>query len=381
MELPLARAASCSIICFLRVWGERPADIHRQISAVYGIIMSVQMVRQWVCKFDEGRTEVHDAPRVGRPTDTVNKNSVSAIRALIEEDCRITLDIIQRALAEEQFIEISRGSLHNTMKDVLDLSKLSMCWVSKNLSEDHRKARMGAALHFLTLYNEEGEALYDRIVTGDECWIYMYTPENKQQSKEWLPKGSHTPKKFKGERLTDKVFATIFWDTEGVLLIDFQPRRVLQNSGHTLDIWKLRRAIQNKRRGKLSNKCSTCMLMRVCGPQKSCVPSLLISNGRCFHTRRICQSSRHPTFICSWRCKNISPGNITKTMSAEGSDHRVFWKFSGQTLSTRTAKNGEAVYEMFRFRRAIMSKNKDFLSEYIRIFLVIFKCSYRQEKE
>ncbi len=72
-----------------------------------------------------GRTEVYDAPWVGRPTDMVNKNSISAVRALLEEDHRVTLDVIQHALVEEHFIEISRGSLHNIMKDFLGLSKLS----------------------------------------------------------------------------------------------------------------------------------------------------------------------------------------------------------------------------------------------------------------
>ncbi len=73
MDLPLGRDTSCevwSVICFLRARGEGMADIHRQISAVYGVIMSVQIVRH--------------TPHAGRPTDAVNKNSTSAVRALLE---------------------------------------------------------------------------------------------------------------------------------------------------------------------------------------------------------------------------------------------------------------------------------------------------------
>ncbi len=83
------------------------------------------MVYQLVGEFNEGRTEVHDAPHTRRQTDVVNKNSISAVRALLEEDSCITLDVIQRTLAKEHFIKISRGSLHNIMKDVLGLLKLS----------------------------------------------------------------------------------------------------------------------------------------------------------------------------------------------------------------------------------------------------------------
>ena len=48
--------------------------------------------------------------------------------------------------------------------------------------------------------------------------------------------------------------ATVFWDRKGVLLIDFMPAGTTINSdryGESLK--KLRRAIQNRRRGKLSN--------------------------------------------------------------------------------------------------------------------------------
>ncbi len=185
----------------------------------------------------------------------------------------------------------------------------------KNLSKEHMKARMGAALHFLTLYsyNEEGAALCDRIVTGDKCWIHAYTPKNKQQSKEWLPKGSQPPKKFKWERSTDKVFETIFWNTEGVLLIDFQPYRVLQNSGHALDILcKLCRAIQNKRCGKLSQRVLYLHDNARLWTAKITRAFLTDFKWRCSHTRRIRQTSRHPTFICSRRRTNILPGSVTK---------------------------------------------------------------------
>ena len=47
----------------------KPADIHRQISAVYGEnAMSDGMVRKLVRKFNECSNSVHDEPRSGRPS-------------------------------------------------------------------------------------------------------------------------------------------------------------------------------------------------------------------------------------------------------------------------------------------------------------------------
>jgi hypothetical protein len=56
------------VIRFLNARNVKPADIHRQICEVYGEnAISDGMVRKWVRKFNEGRENVHDEPRSGRP--------------------------------------------------------------------------------------------------------------------------------------------------------------------------------------------------------------------------------------------------------------------------------------------------------------------------
>ena len=45
---------------FLKAKGERPAEIHKQIVAVYGNVMNRQNVTKWCREFSEGRTDVHD---------------------------------------------------------------------------------------------------------------------------------------------------------------------------------------------------------------------------------------------------------------------------------------------------------------------------------
>ncbi len=64
MELPLARVSDWevrSVIRFLRARCETAAEMHRQISAVYGEkCMSKSVVGRWVRKCEGGRTEVHN---------------------------------------------------------------------------------------------------------------------------------------------------------------------------------------------------------------------------------------------------------------------------------------------------------------------------------
>jgi hypothetical protein len=47
---------------------ERPAEIHKQIVAVYGNVMNQLNVTKWCCEFSEGRTDVCDEQRSGRPS-------------------------------------------------------------------------------------------------------------------------------------------------------------------------------------------------------------------------------------------------------------------------------------------------------------------------
>ncbi|GBM94866.1 hypothetical protein AVEN_210627-1 [Araneus ventricosus] len=65
------RPASCEIRAVIRFLNARnvpPCEIYRQISETYGEdAMSEGMVRKWVRMFNEGRENVHDEERSGRP--------------------------------------------------------------------------------------------------------------------------------------------------------------------------------------------------------------------------------------------------------------------------------------------------------------------------
>ena len=70
----------------------------------------------------------------------------------------------------------------------------------------------------------EGEAMLERMVTGDETWVHHYQPKTKQASRQWKHKESPTPTKLKVVSSASKVMATAFWDMRGVLLVEFQER-------------------------------------------------------------------------------------------------------------------------------------------------------------
>lgn len=55
----------------------------------------------------------------------------------------------------------------------------------------------------------------------DETWVHHYTPETKQQSKQWTEAGCSAPKEAKTIPSAGKVMASVFWDAKGILLVDY----------------------------------------------------------------------------------------------------------------------------------------------------------------
>ena len=119
-----------------------------------------------------------------------------------------------------------------------------------------KKQHVAALLTFLEDYQKDGDSLLDRVVTGDETWVKHVTCETKKQSMEWGHTSSpKRPRKCLQTLSARKIMATVFWDREGVLLVDFLERGSTIISEPYCETMKtLRRKIQNKRRGKLSSK-------------------------------------------------------------------------------------------------------------------------------
>lgn len=55
----------------------------------------------------------------------------------------------------------------------------------------------------------------------DETWIQHYTPESAQQAKQWRKTGESPPKRPKSEKSAGKVLASVFWDSKGIIFIDY----------------------------------------------------------------------------------------------------------------------------------------------------------------
>ena len=241
MEL---RQKQRAVIEFLVAEGESPVNIHRHLQNVYrDNTLDYSNVCRWVRRLKDeqvGSASIADKPHTGRPSSSVNPANEAKADALIREDRRITLD----ELAEN--IEVSHGSAHNIVKS-LGFSKVCAHWVPRQLTTEHKIDRIDACTDLLE-QSQRDKTFFQRLITGDETWIHHYEPESKRQSMEWRHTSSPQPKKFKAQKSAGKIMATVFWDAQGVILVDFLPKgETINSEAYIQTLTRLRARIQRVR--------------------------------------------------------------------------------------------------------------------------------------
>ncbi|UYV70198.1 hypothetical protein LAZ67_7002154 [Cordylochernes scorpioides] len=143
MELPHSSPAKCelrSVIRFLNAKNNSPVEIHRQLVEVYGEkCMDTKNVQKWCREFNEGRINVHDEQRSGRPS--FPESTVARIDEMVHTNRRITLEEIEDGLNED----CSHFSVHKIVSETLGYRKVS--------------ARMGGSNSQLQALTEKYEEL------------------------------------------------------------------------------------------------------------------------------------------------------------------------------------------------------------------------------
>jgi len=91
------------------------------------------------------------------------------------------------------------------------------------------------------------------LVTTDKTWLYHYDLETKQQSMGWQRSGSPHPKKFRVQKFTGKVLASILWDQDGIHPTDYFPKGQTINVEYYLSLLvQLKDILKEKRCRKVT---------------------------------------------------------------------------------------------------------------------------------
>jgi histone-lysine N-methyltransferase SETMAR len=118
-------------------------------------------------------------------------------------------------------IGISKERVGCMLHEELYMKKLCARWVQRLLTADQKRTRMKIYEQCLERFNKNKTDLVLRFIAMDETWIHHYTPESKQQLKQWTEAGCPAPKKTRSVPSAGEVMALVFWDAEGILCIDY----------------------------------------------------------------------------------------------------------------------------------------------------------------
>jgi histone-lysine N-methyltransferase SETMAR len=105
---------------------------------------------------------------------------------------------------------ISKEHVGYILHEELDMKKLCARWVPRLLTADQKRTCMKISKQCLECFNKNKTDFLHRFITMDETWIHCYTPESKQQSKQWTETNCLAPKKTRLVPSAGKVMASVF---------------------------------------------------------------------------------------------------------------------------------------------------------------------------
>ena len=188
-----------------------------------------------------------DDPRSGQPSDGITPETVKSVEDLVMKDRNLSVRLIADTLG------ISKGSANSILNEHLGMSKVCTKWIPKTLSPHQRQDRVDISTEHLEYFSRERDYDLQRVVTGDESWLRHYDPPTKLESRQWKRASSPTPTQERPRHSPGKILMSVFWDCEGMLLVDFlEDKQTITGDYYSHLMYRLRQAIREKRRGLLT---------------------------------------------------------------------------------------------------------------------------------
>ena len=179
-------------------------------------------VYRWYKMCSEGREDVNEGERAGRPSisTTEKKHWLSEENSFDQSSNPI------REVAED--LNTSIGSCYSIFTNNLGMRRVAAKFVSKLLNFDQKQHRINTAKELLDSVRKD---LLQRVITGDESWIYGYDVKTNAQSSQWKLR----PKKARQVRSNVKVLLKAFFDYREVVH-EFLPQGSTVNNEYYLQV-------------------------------------------------------------------------------------------------------------------------------------------------
>ncbi len=195
--------------------GRSRMEIYNEIVQLYcAECLTVKLIWKLWHSFLDSRTSLNDKPCAGCASclsnSTTSFENMPQVHNLLEEDRRMTISELGLCLLSP---DCARTCVWRIIHNIFSFHKLPSQRILCLLSGIHKANHMARALNwifFLTWYKDEGPALIDWTMTGNEMYVYHVTPETKELSITWFGPGKSGDKKWKLELQLVKVWPPSF---------------------------------------------------------------------------------------------------------------------------------------------------------------------------
>ena len=235
-------------VCDLSKAGKSIREIMEIVEAAYpGKGLSLSQVYRLIKAVKEGK-ETKDMRGKDETKTIRTPHFIESVKADVEANRRTSV----HQLAEWHAVSV--GTIYNVLHGDLGLSKKSARWVPKLLSDEQKRVRIQCSRAFVDRYEREGDAFLDKIITMDESAVAYHTPETKEQSKQWVKRGSPGPIKCKSQESRVKQMVLAFHDREGLIYTNMVPRGSTVNAVYIVGaLKKFLKRMRQKRSEKMKD--------------------------------------------------------------------------------------------------------------------------------
>jgi hypothetical protein len=135
-----------AVIRFFTLKGSSPRDIHIELKCVYGDeALCFRAVYKWYERFLQGRTELFDNPRSGRP---LQNDLGDALRGMLQE---FPFTSCKRRCVH---FRIAKATCLCILHDVLHSKKFNLRWVPHTLDDTQKAERVSFSADLVRVLKE-----------------------------------------------------------------------------------------------------------------------------------------------------------------------------------------------------------------------------------
>jgi hypothetical protein len=211
------------VIRFLALHGLNAKAIQAELESVYGTdACKLSTVKKWRLRFLQGRTTLFDDPRSGR---TLTNDLAEAVRSMLAEEPFTPCTVLC------QDLRIAKAICLPILHDELAMLKFHLRWIPHPLSSNQRSARITDSSLLLEVLEDAQRPGFERIITGDESWFFLYSPHNSA----WAASGDALPERVTQKIDTEKCQMSILWSVNGIHSHIDLPKGSLYNTAFFCD--------------------------------------------------------------------------------------------------------------------------------------------------